>query len=330
MMTVNLRILAVLAPLALTSGCESQTAASATTAGTDASAPAPIDHGALDAVQRACVRDGGVDYLLLRRDHLVELERYLESLASLDRARVEAQSDDERLTLYLNAYNAVVMHTVATRIRAGFSVAENDFAMFKEPLVEIAGERMSLDHLEHEVIRKQFAAPNVHAALVCASKSCPPIQDHAFSSFDVNATLDDQMRRFLKDETKNVVDGESGAVKLSPIFSWYAKDFGGESGVADHAAKYLGDEVKGGKVEFGEYDWSLNLAPLEDGHPWRRVIADVELTVVDGSKRTLRRDDLIEELAPDSAHGDLSRVRLGVGTVGHLPRTAFEVFTPSR
>jgi hypothetical protein len=327
-MNIDLRSFLVLGALLLAPGCESPSAS--TSPAPDPAAPRPIDHGQLDAVQRACVRDGGVDYLLLRRDYLFELDRYLKSLADLDPARVTALSDDERLALYLNAYNATVMREVARRIRVGFRVSENDFAMFREPLVTIAGAVMSLDHLEHEVLRKQFAAPNVHAALVCASKSCPPISDSAFAAFDVAATLDDRMRGFLRDPTRNVVDENGGAVKLSPIFSWYAKDFGGERGVAEHAAKYLGDDLQGATIEYGEYDWSLNLAPLESGHPWRAILADREITIVDGSTRGLRCGDIVEELAPDAAHGDLARVRLGDGTVGHLPRDAFEIFDPTR
>lgn len=288
-----------------------------------------IDHAALDLVQRACVRDGGVDYLVLRRDYMVDIARYLDSIAKIDQAQLAALPGDDRLALYLNTYNATVMLAVATRIRAGYSVAENDFALFKEPRVRIAGEVMSLDHLENEIIRKQFATPNVHAALVCASRSCPPLGTQAFAANDVSKVLDEQMKRFLNDDTKNQLDGTGTKVTLSPIFEWYSQDFGGKDGVAVHASKYLGEDIAGANVEFGEYDWSLNFAPLADDHPWRRVVADTPFVVVNGSLRDLVRDELVEELEPDQAHADQVRIRLGDGTVGHLPRSAIEPFDPA-
>lgn len=288
-----------------------------------------IDHATFDVVLRACVREGGVDYLGLRRDYMVDLTRYLDDLATLDPTQLAALPADDRLALYLNAYNATVLYAVATRIRAGYSVAENDFALFKEPRVRIAGEVMSLDHLENEIIRKQSATPNVHAALVCASQSCPPLGNNAFAANNVTKVIDDRMKRFLNDDTKNKLDGDGTNVELSPIFEWYSQDFGGKDGVANHASKYLGEDIASANIAFGEYDWSLNLAPLEEDHPWRRVVADTPFVVVDGTVRNLVRDELVEELAPDQAHLDLVRIRLADGTVGHLPRSAIELFDPA-
>jgi hypothetical protein len=137
---------------------------------------------------------------------------------------------------------------------------------------------MTLDHMEHHILRKQFNEPRIHAALVCAALGCPPLRNVPFEGQVLNRQLDEQMKRFLSDPQKFRVERKAGVVWLSPIFKWFGDDFlrkhGTDSqftrqsaaiGAVLHAviphvhsehAEYLRSETY--SVKFLDYDWTLN------------------------------------------------------------------------
>ena len=90
------------------------------------------------------------------------------------------------------------------------------------------GDNISLNHLEHEIIRKQFKDPRIHVALVCAAKSCPPLLNRAYRADDLDKVLDENMKRFVTDASRNQIDDEKRELRLSKIFEWYPADFGGK------------------------------------------------------------------------------------------------------
>ncbi|HLL89764.1 MAG TPA: DUF547 domain-containing protein [Tepidisphaeraceae bacterium] len=212
-------------------------------------------HAAWDNVLRAVVRGEGVDYMAVRRDHLPALDAYLDELAT---KRVDDLPRDAQLAYYLNLYNATMVRTVADRYRPGFSPAEGDYKVFKEPLVRTGGRTISLDDLEHKVIRPTFKDPRVHVALVCAARSCPPLLPRAYKADDLDETLEANMKRFVGDASRNQVDDETRQLRLSRIFDWFADDFGGKGAVPAYVGKYLGKDVADYGVTFLEYDWTLN------------------------------------------------------------------------
>jgi hypothetical protein len=172
---------------------------------------------------------------------------------------VEKLPRDEQLAHYINLYNATMLHAVAGRMRDGYTVAERDFAIFKEPLVRLAGGKtVSLDHLEHEIIRKQFKDPRIHVALVCAARSCPPLLNRAYRGNDLDQVLDANMKRFVTDASRNQIDETKRELRLSKIFEWFADDFGGKDAVPAYVARYCGKDVAAYRVSYVEYDWTLN------------------------------------------------------------------------
>jgi hypothetical protein len=125
------------------------------------------------------------------------------------------------------------------------------------------------------MLRKEgeYDDPRVHVAVVCASIGCPMLRNEAFVPERLDAQLEDAMRRFLSDRTRNRYDPRSRRLELSRIFDWYGKDFEkghkGYASVKGTAAKYadlLADKtedravVREQKADVGflEYDWSLN------------------------------------------------------------------------
>ena len=96
-------------------------------------------------------------------------------------------------------------------------------------MVRAAGRELTLDEVEHEIVRKEFQEPRIHFALVCAAVSRPPLRREAYTGDRLDAQLEEQARRFLGDRGKNRVDAVSGTVFVSPIFVWYRDDFGGSN-----------------------------------------------------------------------------------------------------
>jgi hypothetical protein len=225
-----------------------------------ATAALAADRDAFDAILRQRVSgDGLVDYAAIRDHDAAKLTAYLDELAGVDVGRL---AHDAKLAHYLNLYNATMIKAVIDRLRDGYSPAENDFAVFKEPLVRLAGGKaVSLNHLEHEIIRKQFNEPRIHVALVCAAKSCPPLLNRAYRADDLDKVLEQNMKRFVTNAARNQIDDAKRELRLSKIFEWYAEDFGGNDAVRAYITKYAGKDVAGYRVSYLEYDWQLNGRP---------------------------------------------------------------------
>ncbi len=222
--------------------------------------PTAVDHSALDGILRDNVHDERVDYRNIRRHHRSQLGDYLDRLAAVD---VKALRRREQLAFYINLYNATVIRAVTERFKEGFSVAEDDFALFKKPLVRLKDRSVSLNELEHKIIRPTFKDPRVHAALVCGARSCPPLLARAYDAKDLDAVLENNMRRFVHDPKRNRFDGAEKALYLSKIFEWYADDFGGKATIAEYVAQFTKAPTSGMDIRFLEYEWDLNIAPHE-------------------------------------------------------------------
>ena len=218
-----------------------------------------VDHSTFDAILNARVKDGLVDYAAIREHDAAKLARYLDRLAIID---VPKFSREEQLTYYINLYNATVIKSVVDRLHDGYSLADNEYAIFKEPLVRTGGKKMSLNDLEHEVIRKGFKEPRIHVALVCGAKSCPPILNRAYRADDLDKVLEENMKRFVTDGVRNKIDHERKQLHLSRIFDWYNDDFGGSTeAVVEYVGKFVGRDLAGYEVTWLEYDWTLNAQP---------------------------------------------------------------------
>ncbi len=245
--------------------------------------------GAADAIFREYVDEhGSVDYQRLK-EHRGNLDAFVASLANVDLTAIESQSEPERIAFWINAYNAITLqriidHYPTKRVETspGQRFPENSIrqieGVWDKLVTRVAGRDMTLDHIEHEILRKEFQAPRVHAALVCAAKSCPPLRAEAFTAERLNDQLDDQSRRFLGTAGRFSIDREKKIVRLSPILKWYGKDFVGvydttstiqghspaETAALEFASRYVSAEdaefirTQTYRVEFLDYDWSLN------------------------------------------------------------------------
>ncbi len=225
--------------------------------------PAPFDHGPWDALLKDAVRpaDGRVDYGRMKADP--RLAAYVAALAAFDPEGLTGR--EQKLAFWLNAYNALAVSGVAKRWPGLKSVADAapNFGFFKEVAYTVGGRALSLDAIEHEIIRKQFAEPRIHAALNCASVSCPPLRAEAYVGSKLETQLEAQFRAFVLDAGRNRIDPATGTVALSALFDWFKGDFGG---VAAKLSRYLppaqaaavAAAEKAGTLTYLPYDWALN------------------------------------------------------------------------
>lgn len=231
---------------------------------------APSMHAPWDRLLKAHVSHGLVDYDAFAKEP--EFPRYLESLNA---ARLEVMSKDERLAFWINVYNA---YTIALVNKHNERESIRNINMFlglvkgkgpwKEKIVRAANRTLDLDEVEHKIIRVEFKEPRIHMALVCAALSCPPLRAEAFEGPRLNEQLHEQTRTFLRErQTENRLDLGNSIIHLSPIFDWYREDFGKtDANILRFVAAYFDgagerSAFQGSrlKIEFTEYDWSLNL-----------------------------------------------------------------------
>ncbi len=220
-----------------------------------------FDHAPWDAALKATVKDGRVDYAALSRD--ARVGEYVGRLAAFDPERLPTRA--AKLAFWLNAYNALAVSGVLAHSPGLKSVSDvaPDFGFFKAPNFKVGGKALSLNDIENGIVRKTFGDARVHAALNCASTSCPPLRAEAFQADALERQLDEQMRAFVRDPARNRIVAATGEVRLSSLFDWYKDDF---NGVAAFVARYLepadAAAVKAaeaaGKIGFLPYDWSLN------------------------------------------------------------------------
>jgi len=240
------------------------------------------DHQDFSEVLAEVVEGPLVDYA-----HLVDdrrgLERYIDALARTDPRTLEAASRNEQLAFWINAYNACMLRLVVDHypIRPGdaglFGAIRNRLAGYPENSVwqirdvftrshcPVAGEDRSQDEIEHEIIRPRFEEPRIHFAVNCAARSCPVLWPDAYTGAGLDAELDRAVRNLMDEpEHFRLERGEPATLRLNKVLDWYQEDFGGLEGLKRFFADYLEAEERtvvlrpDTRVEFFEYDWTLN------------------------------------------------------------------------
>ncbi len=214
-----------------------------------------------DLLQRHVDKAGNVNYkgFITSKD---SLDSYLD-LLSLQPSSPE-WTEDAQLAYWINAYNAFTVKLIVDNypvesiqdLHPTFYIPMVRTVWHKE-FFKIGGEDMSLDAIEHKILRKQFNEPRIHFAIVCASKSCPKLLNEAFTQDKVRRQLDKQARDFLSDNFRNRLAEKE--VYLSKIFSWFKGDFTKEGSLIEFLNKYSSIEISvDADINYLNYDWSLN------------------------------------------------------------------------
>lgn len=219
------------------------------------------------------VREDEFDYGGLAKDK-EDFAAYLKQLHAVTPAQLAAWTKEERFAFWINAYNA---HTILKVIdnypldsirdldgALGLkSVFDNEFIPMKGHHPDGKNDRLSLNDIEHEILRKEFEDARLHAAVNCASAGCPPLRGEAFVAAKLDEQLDEQMRTFVNDPKRNRYDAAKGQMRISEIFKWFQEDFDRDAGsVKEYLLRYAAEEnaavIKQAKVRYLDYGWKLN------------------------------------------------------------------------
>lgn len=206
------------------------------------------------------------------------LKAYLASLAAVSQPTFDAWPKPQQMAFLINAYNAATVELILTRYPKLESI--KDLGSFlqspwKPKIVALLGGTVSLDSIEHEMLRARgrYDDPRVHFAVNCASVGCPALREEAFTADKLEAQLDEQAARFMSDRSRNRWSPERQRLEVSKIFDWFGDDFRqGFKGIttanaffakhADRLADTPADRERirsmQAPVAFLDYDWKLN------------------------------------------------------------------------
>lgn len=228
----------------------------------------PLDqtHAAFTEVLQAHVKGAQVDYTGIKKSP-AKLDAYLDSLANVSKSEYDKWAQDQKMAFLINLYNATTVKLIVDNhpVKSIKKIGGLFGSPWKQETVRLWGKIVTLDHVEHGLLRPSFHDPRVHFAVNCASIGCPNLLNEAFQGSKLNAQLDAQTRAFLADSSRNRLDAKNKTLYLSPIFDWFKEDFIKKSGsVENFVAPYFSKNDRaviqqgGLKVKFTDYDWNLN------------------------------------------------------------------------
>lgn len=220
-----------------------------------------VDHTLLGDLLAKHVRDGVVDYAGFKAEEK-KLDQYLSVLEHTD---PDALGREEQFAFYINAYNAWTIKLILTGYPGVKSIKELG-SIFQSPwkkeIARINGRALTLDDIEHKILRPTFKDPRVHFAINCAAKSCPPLLPEPYRGEALDSQLSRVTRDFINTPGNHRLEGDT--LWVNSIFKWFAEDFNDDPG--GFYRKYAQGELKRAldekrdrlRVKFLDYDWSLN------------------------------------------------------------------------
>ena len=231
--------------------------------------------------------EGLVDYAGLKADRK-GLDRVCSQFAEIDPTVLASLSEANRMTIWLNCYNAFVLKLVVDNYPIQPSMGKTQYPANSIRQIPGAWEHkkfrafrrdVTLDEIEHQILRVKFQEPRIHMALVNASMSAPRLRHEPYDTEKLDAQLDDQAKVFFSDLRNFLIDREAKEVWASPIFEWFVDDFLPEAtkenprhiaqqkSLSAFAARYVSAEdarylAEGDYViKYYDYDWTLNEQP---------------------------------------------------------------------
>jgi len=183
---------------------------------------AVVDHSLYGELLEKYVKNGVVDYQGFKNEE-AELDRYLKVLEQVDTKNL---SRNEQFAFYVNAYNAWTIKLILSGYPGVKSIKDLG-SLFKSPwkkrICRIDGDVISLDDIEHNILRPRFKDPRVHFAVNCASKGCPPLRSEPYRGSVLDQQLDEMGRSFINNSDRNRLEGRT--LYVSKIFDWFGEDF---------------------------------------------------------------------------------------------------------
>lgn len=207
------------------------------------------------------VKDGVVSYKGFKNEE-AKLDQYLSMLEDIN---IQTLSSIVQYAFYINAYNAWTIKLILTGYPGVKSIKDLGSLLrspWKKKICRIDGKVVSLDYIEHEVLRPVFKDPRTHFAVNCASKGCPPLRAEPYTGAILEKQLDEMTSAFVNDPKRYRFENDT--LYVSSIFKWFSEDFNED--VIGFFLKYAEGDFKKGleetkgeiKLKYLDYDWSLN------------------------------------------------------------------------
>ncbi|CAN5310010.1 DUF547 domain-containing protein [soil metagenome] len=213
-----------------------------------------------ELLQKYVSDDGNVDY----KGFIKDKERLIIYLSSLKTNPPDKDlwSSEDQLSYWINAYNAFTVKLIVDNyplksIQDLNSSPQSKNTIWHKQFIKIGKQYLSLDEIEHNILRKDFKEPRIHFAINCASFSCPPLRNEAFVAERLEEQLHEMAVTFINDPKRNKLNIHK--VKVSKIFDWFKEDFVQQSSLIDYLNKYSKVKIDANAtINYMEYNWSLN------------------------------------------------------------------------
>ncbi len=225
------------------------------------------DHGAWGQILAAGLRLGrdGVARFDYAGASKPAVDAYIAAMQQVDPT---ALTSPAAFAYWVNLYNAVTIQTVlaAYPVRSIREIGGNPLARgpWRAKLVTVRGQRLSLDDIEHGILRPIWQDPRIHYGVNCASIGCPDLARQPYTSGNLATMLEAGARNFVNHPRG--VQVRNGRLHVSSIYHWFKADFGGtDSGVIAHLKRYANAQLSGNLdtvtgISSHSYDWDLNRA----------------------------------------------------------------------
>ena len=207
-------------------------------------------------LQKNVDKTGRVDYQSLKNNETL-LDNYLAYIQNNEPTK--DWSSNKKKAFWINTYNAYTIKIILNNypLKSIRDIKIDGKTAWKIPFVKVGQKRYTLDQIEHEILRKKFNDPRIHVGVNCASVSCPRLWNFAFTEDNIAYSLDNLMKVFINDTTRNKISKNN--VALSEIFNWFSKDFMKNGTIINYLNTYAAIKIsEKASIKYLTYDWSLN------------------------------------------------------------------------
>jgi hypothetical protein len=244
------------------------------------------EYEAYGTILKTYVTDGLVNYADLKKDRK-PLDDFIKEAGAVTADEYDSWNRDQQLAFWINMYNAWMMQIVIDHypIQRGRIIGiiypaksvQQISGIWDGIKTQAAGREVTLNEIEHKILRPVFKEPRIHFAIVCASLGCPKLRSEPYRATTLTSQLDESTHNFITDDQKVHLVTERSEIFISKIFHWFEEDFSefatnewvekydkNEAGalamiarnLPEHDAEFLQKQTV--NVEYLDYDWSLN------------------------------------------------------------------------
>ncbi len=216
-----------------------------------------------------------VDYAQLKENR-ANLDSFINQLAGLSKNQLEKMSSNEQLAFWINAYNGITLRSIIDNYP--IKSIQDIKGVWKKTKWHVADQELTLDFIEHKILRPTYKDARIHFGVNCASIGCPPLYNEPFTGQTVDSLLDIVASQFVQNQARHQIDFDNNTITTTEIFSWFWEDFvrnhneikfqrstDVENAILNFTYSYIDDSLKvnfskdkNWKISFAPYDWSLN------------------------------------------------------------------------